>query len=75
VEHACSVTAGSALLRSALACSPCTTTHSGLGIDPATFGVTPLVLAGDGTALAKSVKPDFESAAHERWRDSSARPG
>jgi uncharacterized protein DUF6929 len=31
-------------------------------IDRASFAVTPLVLLGDGTALAKPDKPDFESA-------------
>jgi hypothetical protein len=31
-------------------------------IDRATFAVTPLLLLGDGAALAKADKPDFESA-------------
>jgi len=65
VEHALlGVTAGSALLKvGARLLAVHDDAFRVSWIDPATFGVTPLVLAGDGTALAKSVKPDFESAA------------
>ena len=64
-EHALlGVTAGSALLKiGARLLAVHDDAFRVSWIDPATFGVTPLVLAGDGAALAKSVKPDFESAA------------
>jgi hypothetical protein len=57
------VTAGSALLRiGARLLAVHDDAFRVTWIDPARFGLTPLVLRGEGRALPKSRKPDFEAA-------------